>query len=406
MCSIYGFAGREVDTIILDSLREAARDRGRDGTGEEAFDLCQGRIAVLGNHRAAPVPEREGPNQQPIGGVVHNGTIANAVALGLQYGEVDSAVLHRILDRRTLGGFARSIENVVGSYALAATSGSTVFLARNYKPLYYYSEDGKNFYFSSMARHFEEICYHGSAPVEVPPYCVMDLLTGASLPVRRLEARRAVVVASAGLDSTVAATKLLRDGWEIELVHYQYGCIAQTRETDRIAKIAAALGVPHKVLPLPYSHIDQKATLLAGDPSKVSEPEAGAEFAHEWVPARNLVLMSMSVAYAEANGFHAVALGNNLEESGSYPDNEEELTYLMNRAMTYAVHDGYKMEILCPVGTLMKHEIVRLGVEVNAPMHLTWSCYRNGEQHCGRCPSCYLRRTAFERNNLIDPVMP
>lgn len=131
---------------------------------------------------------------------------------------------------------------------------------------------------------------------------------------------------------------------------------------------------------------------------------AGAEWAHEWVPARNLLMLSWAAAFAEANDYHHIALGNNLEEAGAYPDNEEELTTLFGDLLPNAVQNGYGLNVLSPVGNLMKHEIVRVGLEIGAPYHLTWSCYLDGERHCGHCGPCFMRRTAFERNGARDPV--
>jgi 7-cyano-7-deazaguanine synthase len=137
----------------------------------------------------------------------------------------------------------------------------------------------------------------------------------------------------------------------------------------------------------------------------VSGGEAGAEFAHEWVPARNLLLLSVATAFAEANGFETIVLGNNLEEAGAYPDNEPEFIAKFNDILPFAVGDGKRMEVIMPVGNLMKHEIVALGMELNAPIHLTWSCYRAGEHHCGTCGPCYMRRKAFDINKELDPLV-
>jgi 7-cyano-7-deazaguanine synthase len=115
-------------------------------------------------------------------------------------------------------------------------------------------------------------------------------------------------------------------------------------------------------------------------------------------------MLANAVAYAEANNHDVIALGNNLEESGAYPDNEEEFTHLLDGVLDYAVQEGRQVRLVAPVGHLMKHEIVRLGVDINAPLDLTWSCYKDGDKHCGECGPCFMRRTAFERNGLTDPV--
>ena len=115
-------------------------------------------------------------------------------------------------------------------------------------------------------------------------------------------------------------------------------------------------------------------------------------------------MLSIATAYAESNGFDYIVLGNNLEEAGSYPDNEPEFIRRFNEILPFAVGDGKKVRVLMPVGDLMKHEIVALGKEVNAPMHLTWSCYKNEKLHCGKCGPCFMRMTAFEINDFNEVI--
>jgi len=163
------------------------------------------------------------------------------------------------------------------------------------------------------------------------------------------------------------------------------------------------LGAQLVTLHIDYSKFAGTSPLL--NDSVIATGEAGAEFAHEWVPARNLLMIAHAVAYAEANGYTYIALGNNLEESGAYPDNEEEFTKLLNDSLAYAVHDGGHVQLMAPVGNLMKHEIVKLGLELGVPYELTWSCYKGGVKHCGNCGPCFMRKTAFERNGTTDPAL-
>ena len=136
----------------------------------------------------------------------------------------------------------------------------------------------------------------------------------------------------------------------------------------------------------------------------IADGEAGAEYAFEWVPARNLIMLSVATGIAEAHGFGTLALGNNMEEAGAYPDNEQEFIRLLNDVMPYATADSKRVNIEMPVGAFVKHEIVKYGNEVNAPIGLSWSCYNDGEVHCGKCGPCYMRRHAHEMHNLVDPT--
>lgn len=401
MCSIYGAFGRNIDREVMAKLAENAKDRGRDGGRLEWFDLGY-REAALGNWRATPTTELEAGRLQPYDGVVHNGTIANDEELGRLPGEIDSEVLPRILDRSGLMEFRRSLLPVVGSYALAAVADRTVYLANNYKPLHWWGYEDGPVYFSSMASHFEGICPPYQAPVQMPPYSVVDMRhLNQVCPLPRRRDRSVVVIASGGLDSTTVAAYYRDKGCRVAMLHFRYGCHAGEREEQRVPMIAKELGCEYAILDVPRGAVDNSALHRGGD---IAAGVAGAEYAHEWVPCRNLVLLSLAAAWAEGHGFHTLALGNNLEESGAYPDNEPQMFHLLDNVLNYAVQNGYDLRIEQPVGHLMKHEIVALGLKLGAPLGLTWSCYRGGVLHCGNCGPCFMRREAFARNGVDDPV--
>lgn len=404
MCSIYGAFSKSgnIEPSIVALISENAKDRGRDGGRHEWFELRGEARAVIGNWRATPTTEVEAAPFQPYGWVVHNGTIANDVALGNDVGNVDSMVLQHVLKRDSLLELVDSLSRIEGSYALGLVGHDRVYLAANYKPVYLLAI-GEAIYFSSMERHLLQLCQIGIRPQRLEPYTAIDLLTGESLPLSREESRKALVICSAGLDSTTAAYMLREQGYEVTLLHFEYGCKAQGREVELVHRIGSHIGAQVVVLPLDYSEFSGQSPLLTDH--TISHGIQGAEFAHEWVPARNLVMIAHAVAYAEANGFGAVALGNNLEEGGAYPDNEEEFTHLLGQALDFAVHDGGSVKLLAPVGRLMKHEIVKTGLALGVPYHMTWSCYRGGDVHCGECGPCYMRREAFRRNGSTDPTM-
>tara|TARA_X000001036_G_scaffold439584_1_gene491272 strand:+ start:1048 stop:2295 length:1248 start_codon:yes stop_codon:yes gene_type:complete len=409
MCSIYGAFTQEkdgIDPIVFEAVRQAAKDRGRDGGRKEYFELEGDAYAVMGNWRATPTTEIGKAPLQPYGRIVHNGTIANDKELGAKEGEVDSMVLDRILNSDNIVSFRKSLYPIKGSYAVGMIGTDRVFLATNYKPIYVLRR-GAAVYFSSMERHLLPVCELGIRPQRVKPYSVLDLKSGLSVKIPRetQNNKRALVIASAGLDSTTAAYILKSEGYEVSLLHFTYGCHAEAKETALVRKIGQDLNADVKILPIDYSHFAGSSTLLNNDEDNIAEGVSGAEFAHEWVPARNLLMIANAVAYAEANGFTFVALGNNLEEGGAYPDNEEEFTNLLDMALDYAVHDGGCVRLLAPVGKLMKHEIVNKGLRLGIPYELTWSCYKSGEKHCGNCGPCFMRQTAFKRNYAHDPTL-
>jgi 7-cyano-7-deazaguanine synthase len=209
-----------------------------------------------------------------------------------------------------------------------------------------------------------------------------------------------LVVASGGLDSTVAAAMLQHAGREVALLHIQYGCHAERREAEAVRQIARYLGSESVFIDAPWLGGLGASALTEDRP--IAAGREGAELPHEWVPARNLLMIATACAVADARDYGAIALGTNLEEAGAYPDNTQEFIRIMSRASSLGTRARAIVE--APVGNLVKHEIVRLGLKLRAPLHLTWSCYRNGRLHCGRCGPCFMRKTAFRMNGAEDPV--
>ena len=381
---------------------------------------------VVGNMRAEPTTEfvehKNEFDQQPyqLNGwsIAHNGTIANDKELrtGALETTIDSAAIVERLADSTYGtskielwsAFKYALRALKGSFAIIATHEAAkdmILVGANYRPIWYIrTPNGLVF---ASARHYFPKEY---VPQMIEPYTMQqfvvddrgNLIQHQTAYLSRQTSRKALVVCSGGMDSVVAACAALDAGYQIELIHFQYGSRAEGPEVRAVQEVAEHLDVACTLFPLPvYKPGD--SPLLQAD-STIAGGEAGAEFAHEWVPARNLLLLSVATAYAEANGFDTLVLGNNLEEAGAYPDNEPEFIARFNDMLPFAVGDGKSMKIIMPVGNKMKHEIVALGDKLGAPLHLTWSCYRAGAKHCGTCGPCYMRRTAFRINNLPEVI--
>ncbi|ADY02132.1 exsB protein [Vulcanisaeta moutnovskia 768-28] len=397
--------------------------------------ITEDTVAAIFNNRAEPTTEyvkvKNEDDIQPMIGerivVAHNGTIANDKDLESKFGlirrsKIDTAILPPLLEKfwdGSLNGFRDVLVNyVVGSYALAIMDTrrpGRVWLATNFKPLYMaWYGDLKTLFFASLDDYLID---DWNKPIwgmpvirRVEPYTAMEIgidgtWSTVSLRKEGQVKRRVLVIASGGLDSTTAATYLLKQGYDVALLHFNYGHRAETQEDRAIKRIAEFHNVPLFEVNMDFFKIVRHSPLLGdGEINRVDEGREGAEFAHEWVPARNFVFIALATAIAEAYGYDYIATGINLEESGAYPDNEMEFIRLLNRVMPYAVGPNKHVELIMPVGHLVKHEIVRLGLEVDAPLHLTWSCYDNGEKHCGRCGPCYMRRLAFKINGVKDPV--
>jgi 7-cyano-7-deazaguanine synthase len=412
MCSIFGWlSGVSSDTkqaIVLKGLQ-----RGRDGFGIQNIKTKQyfrainvldiglktilEQEAVIGNFRATPTTEAisETDLLQPYGSYVHNGTIAN----DKQFGEftIDSMCLPIVLDNSSLQSFFNTVQKLKGSYAIATYNESEVLLACNYKPLYYKAENG-GFAFAST---FDML---GEGAVKMQPYSCLsyNFKTNSiiKLVIPREQPKKVLISCSGGLDSVTVAYMLKEQGYDVALVYFLYGCKAENKEKQRVEQIAAHGGFSLMFAELPKVF---SGTIVSNTYHK--QGIEASEYAYDWVSARNLLMLSTLTAMAETHKYGYIAFGGNLEEAGSYPDNEQEFGNLFNAILPYATQNGYAVELLQPLSTFMKHEIVSEGIRLNVPYELTWSCYGDGDNHCGECGPCFMRKTAFKRNSENDPCM-
>jgi 7-cyano-7-deazaguanine synthase len=386
----------------------------------------------MANFRAEPSTERvndptEDDTQPYVCGdwaIVHNGTIANDKEIYKLVGGSDELVpptridswsiallLHYLTYRNAFEAIPRSpyeifqeaIKKLVGSWAIIAyhKGADEFYIANNYRPLYY-SKTKETVILSSVK--VDDMLL-------VPPYStgrigLFGILFDSDGSRPKIKAKgRALVVLSGGLDSTVVAAQLVKEGHEVEALHFRYGCRAEAAEFQSVGKIAEALNIKLRIIDITdlFKSIGHSRLLDPG--ATIADGVAGAEQAIEWVPARNTILSSIAIGIAEGNGFDYIALGINLEEAGGgYTDNVLDLYDGFNNLMQWIVGVGKQVEFIAPVGHLMKHEIVKMGLLANAPFQHTWSCYNAGTVHCGNCGPCFMRKTAFEMNGATDPV--
>lgn len=221
---------------------------------------------------------------------------------------------------------------------------------------------------------------------------------------------KAVVLASGGLDSTVAAAVARRDGCLLYLLTIAYGQRHRV-EVERARQVARALGAAdHRVLEVDLRALGGSA--LTSDqpvPKDRSDAERREGIPSTYVPARNTIFLSLALAYAETVGASAVYIGANVLDYSGYPDCRPEYLRAFEqvaRLGTKAGVEGRAVEIRAPLLTLSKAEIIKLGVSLRAPLHLTHSCYdpaENGDA-CGRCDSCRIRLDGFKAAGLRDPA--
>lgn len=176
-------------------------------------------------------------------------------------------------------------------------------------------------------------------------------------------------------------------------------------ELERAAAVAAHYGAEHLVVPLDLSRWGGSALTDAS----IDVPEAGgAGIPVTYVPARNLVFLSLAMGVAEARDADAVYLGVNALDYSGYPDCRPEFVASFRQTAALALKrgvEGRPVEVRTPLIDLSKADIVRLGLSVGAPLALTWSCYRGGTTPCGACDSCALRAKGFAEAGVADPAL-
>jgi 7-cyano-7-deazaguanine synthase len=221
--------------------------------------------------------------------------------------------------------------------------------------------------------------------------------------------RRAVVLLSGGLDSTVALCWALGQGWEAEALAVSYGQ-RHIRELSSARAVARSLGVPfHQVsLRLPWlgvSSLVDKAKPLPRVP--LSRIGTGG-IPSTYVPGRNTVFLSLAASLADSISARAIVIGANSLDFSGYPDCRPEFARAFERTARLGTRvgaEGGRIRVLAPLQRLDKAGIVRLGLRLKAPLALTWSCYAGGAGPCGRCDSCRLRGRGFKVAGLPDPAL-
>ncbi len=214
----------------------------------------------------------------------------------------------------------------------------------------------------------------------------------------------AVVLASGGLDSCVTAAVVARD-YDLAFFHANYGQLTVARELadfrDQAAHFRAVRTLEADLNWLgAIGGSSLTDTHLAVPDYELESPGLPSTY----VPFRNTILLAAAVAWAEVLGAAAVCIGANEIDSPGYPDCRPAYYEAMRRVVDLGTRDDTHIALLTPLIHLDKAGIIRLGLALNAPFHLTWSCYVRDDRACGRCSSCHLRLQGFAAAGAVDPI--
>jgi 7-cyano-7-deazaguanine synthase len=214
---------------------------------------------------------------------------------------------------------------------------------------------------------------------------------------------RAVVLLSGGMDSCVCAALAARD-YDTAAVHVSYGQRTETRERQAFSDLCDRLGIRNRLV------VRNPALAAIGGSAltdlSIMVPESktlGHNIPVTYVPFRNAHFLSVAVSWAEVLGANKIYIGAVEQDSSGYPDCRPAYYEAFNQVVKLGTKDG-RLEIVTPLIQMRKSEIVRLGLELGAPLDLTWSCYSREDRACGVCDSCVLRLRAFQDAGSTDPI--
>ena len=223
------------------------------------------------------------------------------------------------------------------------------------------------------------------------------------------EKPKAVVLLSGGMDSCVTAA-IAHETHRLALVHASYGQRTERRERQAFEEIADFYCVRERLV-VRLEHFAQIGGSALTDP-RIPVPERGPQappgqsgnIPPTYVPFRNAHFLSVAVSWAEVIAATAVFIGAVAEDSSGYPDCRPEYYRVFANLVRAGTRPETRIDILTPVIELRKGEIVRRGIGLGAPLHLTWSCYQFEDAACGACDSCRLRLRAFAEADQADPI--
>lgn len=215
----------------------------------------------------------------------------------------------------------------------------------------------------------------------------------------------AVCLVSGGMDSCVTAAIANQENRQLAFLHISYGQRTEDRERKSFEEIADHYNVALR-LAVSLEHLARIGGSSLTDKSiPVTTANLTAQgIPSSYVPFRNAHLLSVAVSWSEVIGANSIYIGAVHEDSSGYPDCRPEFYEAFERVIEVGTKPQTRLEIRTPIIGLRKSEIVERGLELAAPLELTWSCYSESDLACGKCDSCALRLRAFREAGVRDPI--
>jgi 7-cyano-7-deazaguanine synthase len=215
----------------------------------------------------------------------------------------------------------------------------------------------------------------------------------------------AICLVSGGMDSCVTAAIAHEENDELAFLHVSYGQRTENRERQSFEALADHFNVRLRLV----ISLEQLARIGGSSLTDDSIPVTAADLSapgipSSYVPFRNAHLLAAAVSWGEVIGATSIYIGAVAEDSSGYPDCRPEFYDAFQKVLDIGTKPETHITIETPVIGMRKSEIVQHGIELGAPLHLTWSCYQESERACGNCDSCALRLRAFREAGSVDPI--
>lgn len=218
---------------------------------------------------------------------------------------------------------------------------------------------------------------------------------------------KATLIVSGGMDSATLAYRYHKLGYDLHLVGFDYGQ-RHVKELQALQNIAGVLSATHEIVDLTKLKSSIASSSLTSDSINVPDGHYAEETMRiTVVPNRNAIMLSIATGIAVANGSEVVATGVHSGDHFIYPDCRPEFIEAINEAFRLGTlgHAKPDFRVEAPFVYILKSDIAKIGHEYGVPYQLTWSCYKGGDKHCGKCGTCVERIEAFIDAGVPDPTL-
>jgi 7-cyano-7-deazaguanine synthase len=206
------------------------------------------------------------------------------------------------------------------------------------------------------------------------------------------------------MDSCVTAAIAKDLNYNLYFLHVNYGQRTENKEFQAFENLKKYFNAKELVVDISYlkeiggsSLTDENIEVEKGDVNRQSVPKS-------YVPFRNANILSIATSWAEVLNATDIFIGAVEEDSSGYPDCRKTFYDAFNTLIERGTRPETKIKIQTPLINLKKSEIIKLGIKLNAPLNLTWSCYKSEDKACGVCDSCLLRLRGFKEAGIKDPI--